>query len=94
MISLEQEITQLQQDVGNQTVAVDNLTQEVVGKMGAIDQRVNSAEQDFNSWKSSAFTSEEASLNVAIGSKKTIDLTHLASNIFYPVIVDKNKLTP
>lgn len=39
-MSLEQQLATLQQDVGNHIAAVDTLTQEVVGKMAAIDQRV------------------------------------------------------
>jgi hypothetical protein len=42
-MTIEQQIVQLQQDVSEQTTAVDNLTQEVVGKMGAINNQVNNS---------------------------------------------------
>ena len=57
------------------------------GKVADINQRMNTAEQDLENWKNSAFNNEDATLNVAIGSRKLIDLTHLASDIFYPLFL-------
>ena len=50
-MSLEQQISEL-------VSATNDLTNEVVGKMGSIDQRMGQAEQDFTSWRN-ATTAEQ-----------------------------------
>ena len=80
-------MTTTPEQIADLTKAHSDAHQDLLDFSSSLQSRVNTAEQNFNSWKSSAFTSEEASLNVAIGSKKVINLTHLNAATFYPVIL-------
>jgi hypothetical protein len=70
MMSLEQQITQLQQDVSDQMASVDSLTEEVVGKMGAIDARITAKELEVEQFIAEAAASAPVTPNMLVDTKQ------------------------
>ncbi|MGY4027874.1 hypothetical protein ACW5WQ_18280 [Aeromonas rivuli] len=62
--------------------ASNKLTDAVNGKIGEIDQRVASAENEFDQWRGSV---EAKDINGESLYRSTIDLTGLSSDYYYPV---------
>jgi len=85
-MTVEQQIADMQQASVEQTQASQALADEVAGKMGEIDSKVSQSQSDFESWKASAFQSEEAKNNVLRGSDQEIDLMHLSTELVYPIV--------
>ncbi|CAK3136931.1 conserved hypothetical protein [Vibrio crassostreae] len=69
-MGIEEKITDLQRTSAEQTAASQALSQEVAGKMGEIDERVNIAESDFNKWKSTTSYVKKYSVTYAEQSKE------------------------
>lgn len=97
MPTVEQSVAQLQQTNAELVVASNELTSEVTSKlstinstvsakMGEVDSTLNNTITTLNDWRSNVFQSDDAKRQIQLGSKTGLDLVHLDSNTFYPVI--------
>ncbi|MEL4429505.1 hypothetical protein [Shewanella mangrovisoli] len=65
--------------------SVNNMTATVAGKMGQIDQKVETSKQDYESFKANADSRFRRSLANS-GNMIKLDLRHLNPDKFYPVV--------
>lgn len=79
-MAIEQDITELVRTANNLTDVVDS-------KIDDIDNKLNAGISGLEDWKTNAFTSPEAINNVMEGCVKPVDLRHLSSSLFYPMII-------
>ncbi|MFT4925628.1 MAG: hypothetical protein ACI8WB_001721 [Phenylobacterium sp.] len=77
----------IEQDITALVTASNSLTGVVENKIDDIDQKVNTTITGMEAWKTNAFTSAEATNLVAPGCYKTIDLQHLSTALYYPVVL-------